>query len=96
MPFQVSTFGHFTKRDELIIKKIRESLRLKWMVPDEDSFKLTMDHKRSVAKVSLFIGIPLFLAMAIKNFIRGDHFMAFSNCMELLILKIAIVKLTKN
>ena len=54
--------------------------------PDEDSFKLEMDHKRSVAKVSLFIGIPLFLAMAIKNFIRGDNIMAFSNCMELLIL----------
>jgi PAS domain S-box-containing protein len=86
LPFQVSTFGHFTKGDELIIKKIRESLRLKWMVPDEDSFQLTMDHKRSVAKVSLFIGIPLFLAMAIKNFIRGDNIMAFSNCMELLIL----------
>jgi len=54
--------------------------------PDEDSFKLAMDHKRSVAKVSLFIGIPLFLAMAIKNFIRSDNIMAFSNCMELLIL----------
>ena len=53
---------------------------------DRDDFELMIYHKRSVAKVSLFIGIPLFLAMAIKNFIRGDNIMAFSNCMELLIL----------
>jgi len=53
---------------------------------DRDEFELMIYHKRSVAKVSLFIGIPLFLAMAIKNFIRGDNIMAFSNCMELLIL----------
>ncbi len=53
---------------------------------DRDDFELMIYHKRSVAKVSLFVGIPLFLAMAIKNFIRGDNIMAFSNCMELLIL----------
>jgi len=55
-------------------------------IPDEDSFKLMMDHKRSVVKISLFIGMPLFSVMAIKNFITGDHFMAFTNCMVLLIL----------
>jgi two-component system cell cycle sensor histidine kinase/response regulator CckA len=55
-------------------------------IPDEDGFKLMMDHKRSVVKASLFIGMPLFLVMAIKNFIKGDNIMAFLNCMTLLIL----------
>jgi PAS domain S-box-containing protein len=55
-------------------------------IPEEDGFKLMTDHRRSVAKVSLFIGIPLFSAMAIKNFITSDHVMAFSDCVMLLIL----------
>jgi PAS domain S-box-containing protein len=55
-------------------------------IPDEDSFKLMMDHKRSVARASLFIGMPLFLAMAIKNFVRGDNTMAFLDCVMLAIL----------
>jgi PAS domain S-box-containing protein len=53
---------------------------------DVDQFKLMMDHKRSVVKVALFIGMPLFPAMAIKNFITGDNFLAFSTCMMFLIL----------
>jgi PAS domain S-box-containing protein len=55
-------------------------------IPNEDGFRLMMEHKRSVAKVSLFIGIPLFFVMAIKNFIKGDNIMAVLNCMMLLIL----------
>jgi PAS domain S-box-containing protein len=55
-------------------------------IPYQDSFKLMMDHKRSVARASLFIGMPLFLAMAIKNFVRGDNIMAFSDCAMLAIL----------
>jgi PAS domain S-box-containing protein len=53
---------------------------------DMDKFKLMMDQKRSMAKVSLFIGMPIFLALAIKNFLEGDNIMAFLNCMMLLIL----------
>ena len=72
-------------RDDAGTEKL-EALETLPSTPDEDSFKLTMDHKRSVVKISLFIGMPLVSAMAIKNFIKGDHFMAFSNCMMLLIL----------
>jgi len=53
---------------------------------DLDDFELMMYHKRSVVKISLFIGMPLVSAMAIKNVIKGDHFMVFTNCMMLLIL----------
>jgi len=53
---------------------------------DTDQFRSMMDHKRSVVKIGLFIGIPLVFAMAIKNLIKGNHFMAFLNCMMLLIL----------
>jgi PAS domain S-box-containing protein len=53
---------------------------------DVDQFKLMMDHKRSVVKVSLLLGIPFFPALAIKNFIIGDTFMAFSSCAMFLLL----------
>jgi PAS domain S-box-containing protein len=55
-------------------------------ITDRDDFELMMYHKRSVVKISLFIGMPLVSAMAIKNVIKGDHFMAFTNCTMLLIL----------
>ena len=53
---------------------------------DMDQFKAMMDHKRSVGKASLFLGIPFFTAMTIKNLVKGDNLMAFSCGMMLLIL----------
>jgi PAS domain S-box-containing protein len=52
---------------------------------DIDQFKLMMDQRRTVVKVSICVGIPLVGAMAISNFIRGYHFVALLNCVLLLI-----------
>ncbi len=53
---------------------------------DVDQFKLRMHQKRSVVRISVYIGLPLVCAMAIKNFIEGDLFMALLECAMLLII----------
>jgi len=52
---------------------------------DIDQFKLMMYQRRTVVKISICVGIPLVGAMAISNFIKGYHFVAFLNCVMLLI-----------
>jgi len=58
-------------------------------VADVNQFKLMMDHKRSVVKVSLFLGIPFFSAVAVKNLTTGDRLMGSLSCMMLLILVVS-------
>ncbi len=55
-------------------------------VTDVDQFKLMMDHKRSVVRISLYVGMPLVCALAIKDFIKGNPLMALLECAMLLIL----------
>ena len=53
---------------------------------DMDQFKAMMDHKRSVVKISLLLGLPVFPVLTIENLIAGDNLMAFSTSLMLLIL----------
>ncbi len=53
---------------------------------DMDQAKLMNRQKRSVVRISLYVGFPLLSAMAIYNFIRGDHFPSILICVMLLIV----------
>src|SRR4030042_2565289 len=53
---------------------------------DMDQFKLMRHQKRSVMRISLYLGMPLVCAIAINNFIEGNDFMGFLNCAMLLIV----------
>ncbi len=46
---------------------------------DLDQFALMKHRKRSVEKISVYIGIPLVGAMVLYNFMRGNTFVAFLN-----------------
>jgi hypothetical protein len=52
---------------------------------DSDQFELMKHQKRSVGRISIYIGIPLVGAMAIYNLMRGNYVVALSNGAMLLI-----------
>jgi len=53
---------------------------------DLDQFELMKQRKRSVERISVYIGIPLVGAMALYNLIRGNHFVALLTGVMLLIV----------
>jgi diguanylate cyclase (GGDEF)-like protein/PAS domain S-box-containing protein len=53
---------------------------------DTDQLNLMIYHKRSVVKIGLFIGMPLVCALAINNFVKGNHLVALLDCTMFLIL----------
>jgi PAS domain S-box-containing protein len=53
---------------------------------DEDQFRLRRYQKQSAERISVYIGMPLLCAIAIKNFIEGDTFVALLTCAMLLIV----------
>jgi two-component system cell cycle sensor histidine kinase/response regulator CckA len=53
---------------------------------DVDKFSLMMYYKRSVVRISLYLGMPLLCAIAINNFIKGNYVVALLSCAMLLIV----------
>jgi len=61
-------------------------------ITDEDQFGLRRYQKRSVVRISLYLGMPLLSAIVIKNFIKGDYFVAlFSSAMLLILILLGFV-----
>jgi len=54
--------------------------------PDVDQSRLMNRQKRSVVRVSLYVGMPLLSVMAIYNLARGNHFSSILICVMLLIV----------
>ena len=55
-------------------------------VPDMDQFKLLKHRKRSMVRISVYLGIPLVCGMILYNLIKGNYFVALLNWAMLLIL----------
>jgi diguanylate cyclase (GGDEF)-like protein/PAS domain S-box-containing protein len=53
---------------------------------DIDQFKLMIQQKRFVVRISLYLGVPLLCALTISNLIEGDYFVALLTCAMLLIV----------
>src|SRR4030042_1672356 len=53
---------------------------------DVDQFKLMKHRKRSIVRVSVYLGIPLVCGMVLYNLIKGNHFVALLNWAMLLIV----------
>jgi PAS domain S-box-containing protein len=53
---------------------------------DVDQSRLMNRQKRSVVRISLYLGFPLLSAMAIYNLVRGDHVFSILICAMLLIV----------
>jgi PAS domain S-box-containing protein len=53
---------------------------------DVDQFKLMKHRKRSMVRISIYLGIPLVCAMIVYNLIKGNHFVALLNWAMLLIV----------
>jgi PAS domain S-box-containing protein len=53
---------------------------------DVDQFKMMKHRKRSMVRVSVYLGIPLVCAMVLYNLIKGNHFVALLNWAMLLIV----------
>jgi len=54
--------------------------------PDVDLSRLMNRQKRSVVRISLYVGMPLLCAMAIYNLFKGNHFSSVLICAMLLIV----------
>jgi len=54
--------------------------------PDVDQSRLMNRQKRSVVRISLYVGLPILFAMAIYNLARGNYFTSILICAMLLIV----------
>jgi PAS domain S-box-containing protein len=52
---------------------------------DLDQFELMKHRKRDVERICVYIGIPVLSGLALYNLIKGNYFVTFLSCLDLLI-----------